>query len=269
MNTPSPKDIARIVEFGEAEAYADMFAAALPELGCKIARIGSAVALVAPALPIILFNRVMGLGLNEPATESMLADIARLYAEANVRTYAVTLGSVFQPPALPQWLQSHHLMPHDNWEKVYRKPDTTVAVPTNLRIERIGKDHAADFAHIALAAFEMPPFLAPWLMNLVGREGWQHFVAYDGENPAGTGALYIKNNIGWLGIAGTLPSYRKRGAQGAIMAQRIRAAAEAGCEWVITETGEDLPRRPNPSYHNMLRTGFTLAYQRANYIYQA
>jgi hypothetical protein len=53
------------------------------------------------------------------------------------------------------------------------------------------------------------------------------------------------------------------------MAQRIRAAAEAGCEWVITETGEDLPRRLNPSYHNMIRTGFNLAYQRANYIYQA
>src|SRR5262249_41872737 len=106
-------------------------------------------------------------------------------------------------------------------------------------------------------------------MNLVGREGWQHFVAYDGDTSAGTGALYIKNKIGWLGIAGTLASHRKRGAQGAIMAARIRAAAEAGCEWVITETGEDLPHHPNPSYHNMLRTGFNLAYQRANYLYQA
>ena len=109
----------------------------------------------------------------------------------------------------------------------------------------------------------------PWLANLIGRAGWQHYLAFEGDTAVGAGALFIKNNIGWLGFGGTLASHRKRGAQGAIMAQRIRAAAEAGCDWVITETGEDTPQNPNPSYHNMVRTRFTLAYQRANYIYQA
>ncbi len=43
------------------------------------------------------------------------------------------------------------------------------------------------------------------------------------------------------------------------MARRIRDAAALGCRWMITETGEDLPQQPNPSYHNMLRTGFLLS----------
>jgi hypothetical protein len=169
---------------------------------------------------------------------------------------------------LPDWLQAKHLLRRDNWSKVYRQPDINIHVPTDLRIESIGQTHAADFARIVVSAFEMPPFLQPWLINLVGRAGWQQYLAFDGQTAVGAGALFIKNNIGWLGIAGTLASHRKRGGQGGIMAQRIRAAAQAGCNWVITETDEDRPDQPNPSYHNMIRTGFTLAYQRTNYIYE-
>lgn len=35
-------------------------------------------------------------------------------------------------------------------------------------------------------------------------------------------------------------------------------------EWIVTETDEELPDRPNPSYHNMLRLGLPVRYVRAN-----
>jgi hypothetical protein len=114
----------------------------------------------------------------------------------------------------------------------------------------------------------MPDMLRPWLAAPVGRPGWRHYLAWASEVPVATGALFVKDQIGWLGVGSTLPSHRRRGAQGAIMAQRIRDGAELGCRWLITETGEDTPGRPNPSYHNMVRTGFTLAYQRSNYIFE-
>jgi GNAT superfamily N-acetyltransferase len=91
---------------------------------------------------------------------------------------------------------------------------------------------------------------------------------FDGETSVAGGALFVKGDVGWLGIASTLPAHRRHGAQGALMARRIRDAVELGCRWVVTETGEDTPEHPNPSYHNMLRTGFVLAYQRPNYIAQ-
>jgi hypothetical protein len=78
----------------------------------------------------------------------------------------------------------------------------------------------------------------------------------------------VKGATGWVGFGATLPSHRKRGGQGAIMARRIAEGIDLGCKWLVTETGEDSPERPNPSYHNMLRTGFQLAYQRPNYIHQ-
>jgi hypothetical protein len=49
------------------------------------------------------------------------------------------------------------------------------------------------------------------------------------------------------------------------MARRIADGAALGCRWFTSETGQDLPDKPNPSFHNMLRTGFSVAYHRPNY----
>jgi len=80
----------------------------------------------------------------------------------------------------------------------------------------------------------------------------------------GGGALHIDRDVGWLGIGATLADSRGRGGQGAVMARRIADAAATGCTTLTTETGI-LPGRPNPSLANMLRSGFTLAYERANW----
>lgn len=73
-------------------------------------------------------------------------------------------------------------------------------------------------------------------------------------------------DVGWLGFGATLESHRGQGSQSAIFARRIRAAADLGVKLLITETGEELPDRPNPSYRNMLRAGFRLAYPRQNWL---
>ena len=179
--------------------------------------------------------------------------------------YTLQICPHAQPRALSTWLEARQLISGDNWAKVYRPAHPPVTVPTDLRIERIGLEHAEDFARVTCAAFALPERFHPWLASSVGRPGWHHFLAWDAALPVACAALYVTSgHVGWLGMAGTLPTHRRRGAQGSLMAHRIRLSA-LGCEWLVTETGEDTPNRPNPSYHNMLRTGFKLAYQRLNY----
>jgi hypothetical protein len=48
--------------------------------------------------------------------------------------------------------------------------------------------------------------------------------------------------------------------------RRIRGAAVLGCTWVASETAEETPERPNPSYRNMRRAGFEVVYMRENYV---
>lgn len=133
-----------------------------------------------------------------------------------------------------------------------------------MRVERV--ERGAVFADTAVRGYGIPTFFREWLTLLPGRESWHCFVALDGETPAGAGALFTAGEVGWLGIAGTLPEHRGKGAQSALLAARIEAAAAAGCKVVTTETGAPRDGQPGASYRNIVRAGFEPRYVRANYL---
>jgi GNAT superfamily N-acetyltransferase len=269
MADVTPEELALVTEFAEAGACIDLCEAVpaqfAAEFGIRVERIGSAVALMAEKFDIPLFNRVIGLGVKEPATETMLEDIAALYRPSGVK-YMVQLCPSALPALLPEWLEARDVKLRDNWAKAYRRAEPVVS-ETSLRLEVIGTEWASAFVNIAGTAFGMPDIVLHMIATLIGRQGWRHYMTFDGDQPVGIGSLFVRGHVGWLGVGATLPSHRGRGSQGAIMARRISDAGELGCKWVVTETGEDKPESPNPSYHNMVRTGFKLAYLRPNYIY--
>ena len=128
--TLSPAQAAEVVEFGEGEAYADFFFSAPAELGVSVQRLGSAMLLVAQRLDIVLFNRVIGLGLREPASDTALEAILSIYRQAGVHASAGQLSPAAQPPVLSLWLEARGLRPADNWAKVYRAADPEMTMPT-------------------------------------------------------------------------------------------------------------------------------------------
>jgi hypothetical protein len=108
-----------------------------------------------------------------------------------------------------------------------------------------------------------PKDIPEWLSAsaLRPRDRWTK--VYRGAEPApATATRYVIT----LGVATTLSSARGRGAQGALLAQRIHDGLALGCTWFVTETGEETPERPNPSFRNMIRAGFTVAYHRQNFM---
>jgi GNAT superfamily N-acetyltransferase len=262
-------ELAEICEFGEAWAVAALPEAApaafARETGLHVERIGSAVAVVMERVPHILFNRVIGLGLREPATEAMVDRIVDLYQPHGVR-FAVQLSPAAQPAALPGWLAARGVQRGDSWLKFIRGVEPPPPAPTDLRIAAIGPEWAAAYAETIRTVFDMPPLFRPWVQANIGRPGWRHYLAFDGDQPMATAALFVRDGIGWLGEAGTLPAARGRGAQSALLARRIADAAALGCRQLVVETGDDTPEDPNPSTHNVRRAGFALAYRRPNYL---
>jgi hypothetical protein len=77
--------------------------------------------------------------------------------------------------------------------------------------------------------------------------------------------MHIADRIGWLGIGATRPEHRRRGAQSSLLAARIAAGLELGVEGFTTETGRPLPGEPGPSFANIQRAGFQIAYDRPNW----
>jgi len=272
MSNLTPKKIATLNEFGESEAWANYYLCAPPDFVEKYRleakKNGSGWVTMIPGLDLTFFNRIVGLGVGDIATESLLNDAIGVLQNAGCKNYMAQISPLAQPSHLPEWLNARGFTKGRNWAKVYRGNDPAPSVPTDLRIESIGKDHANAYADVALTAFEMTPELRPMVNGNVGKPGWHHYLAFDGEQPVSAAAMFVKDDVGWLGFGSTLESYRKRGGQGAMFARRIQDGLSIGCKWFVTETGEDTPEDPNPSYHNMLRTGFELAYLRPNYVYQ-
>jgi len=271
MTDLTSEQIAILNEFGEADAWADYFLCAPPEFAreykVEAKRIGSVRVTMIPGMDWAFFNRIVGLGVREPAVESLLDEAIGVLQDAGCKNYMAQVCPSAQPSSLPDWLSARGFTKSRNWAKVYRDNEAAPTIATDLRVERIGTEYASAFADVVLTAFEMPLELQPMIAGVVGKPGWHHYLAFDGDQPVSAAAMNVSGGTGWLGFGSTLESHRKRGGQGSLFAQRIADGLKLGCQWFVTETGEDTPESPNPSYHNMLRAGFKFAYLRPNYVH--
>jgi hypothetical protein len=251
----------------ERDASADFWAAA-PEAtrrayGVAHRRVGDGVLLTAPGLDGSLpFNRLTGYGLAGARPEDLDGAI-RAFEAAGVKTWTIQV-----PPAairLAELATARGLVPHPRtWVKFARGTEPPPA--GGLRVRPAEPADAETFGEICRAAFGMPDTVAPWIAALVGRPRWRCFLACDGDETVGTGALFVSNGLGWLGFGGTLPGHRGRGGQTAMLAARIAAGIAAGCRAFSTETGLPLPGEPGPSFRNICRAGFREVYRRPNLV---
>jgi GNAT superfamily N-acetyltransferase len=254
------------IESAEEEGYLDAFRAAPPALaqqhGIAHARLGGVTCTIVADLPRSrIFNHVFGLGRSEPASDEQLDRIAEFYGK---ETYFVALAQDADGD-LAARLEARGFVPDYAWTKFRRGVEPLEPVETELRVEPIGPQHARDFGRIVAAGFELPEFTGRWLAALFARPRWTCFLAFAGDEPAATGTLFVCRGVGWLSFAATLPEFRRRGAQSALLAGRIRAAAELGCSLVVGETGALEEGRSSDSYRNIVRAGFEPVYDRPNY----
>ncbi|MDX1655484.1 MAG: GNAT family N-acetyltransferase [Candidatus Competibacteraceae bacterium] len=236
------------------------------QLGMGTLEVNGALLSVADREPRnILVNRVLGLGLERPARAEDIETIRARYREAGVEEFFLHLHPQARPAQLRGWLEDAGLVRTRSWMKFSRDLSPPPQLQSELRVEPIGPEHAEDFARIVAFGFDFTDAALPCLAALVGRPDWHIYMSFAGDQPAGTGALLVRDGIGWLDWAATHPDHRRKGGQGALLARRIRDAAELGCRMLFTATGEEVPGDPQHSYKNILRVGFQEAYLRENY----
>jgi hypothetical protein len=260
-----------LVEIAEVAAFESAYEAAswdfARDQGLWCARSGEAIALCLPATDAKVYNRVVGLGVSEPATAAMIDGALDWFRNSGVYTPAFTVFPNAQPPELQGWLYDRGMQPIDTLIKCYRNASPVENVETDLYVTRIGPEQGWDFALVLSEGFGSPDWICSWLGELAGRPEWHLYVAYDGIEPAACGALFVRNGVGWLGFGATRPAFRRRGAQGAIMTRRLQDGIAMGCQAFTSETWEPEPGERNPSLNNMFRTGFQFVHRRINFAY--
>lgn len=219
----------------------------------------------AAADPSILLNRVHGLGLETPVTVTSVEAIRKIYAERGIGRWFLHLFEEQLSAEVRACLTAPGFERRRAWMKFVANNPAPRQVHCALSVERIGPGQAGHFGHIVCSAFGMRNSSAPLFAALADDPRWQLFVSYDGDQPAGAGALFVESGFGWLDWGATQAEFRRRGSQSAVMAARLARAAELGCQYLFTETGEAVAGEPQHSYGNILKAGFRELCARQNF----
>ena len=181
---------------------------------------GSACVSLARNIDILGFNRVIGLGLFQTASEQMVDDIISKYKTAGIKRFFIQIHPEAAPPKLKEWFESRKIHHYNNWVKLYRGVEDPPDTETELEIREVqDKDEVDRFGEIITLSFDWPAEMRQWFENLVGRKCWKTYLAFDGDKAVAAASMYVKDDCGWLSFASTLPDYRGKGAQTALIAR--------------------------------------------------
>jgi ribosomal protein S18 acetylase RimI-like enzyme len=178
--------------------------------------------------------------------------------------------STLADPALHGQLARRGYQPR-GFENVLGHPLDGVAVAAGeSRVERAQPAEMPLLMEVLVTAFttpdtggvggdELPPAdaIRDALVRTMSVSGFEGFAArIDGEI-VGAAAFRIDGDVAQFCGAGTLPRFRRRGVQTALLRARLKRAREAGCSVAVVCT-----QPASKSQQNVQREGFALLYAR-------
>lgn len=258
---------------GIAYAFARVNSAALrslyrPEIaeehGLRTVSVKSALALLT-ASPVAVLNRVVNLGVFEPATPAQVDEIAALYARAHL-PFTVQLSPTAGPPELPTWLSERGLRTADEWTVLARSPGPGAEV-AGLHVGRVGPEEASKYARLYESAFALPFGQGNIAASTIGQPGWYHYAAQDERRAFAVAAMFVHEGAALFAGSGTLGAENGRGAQTALIARRLADAAAKGCDLALVESSERLGDETPVPLRNVMRAGFRVAFYQRTFVY--
>ncbi|MFL6628947.1 MAG: GNAT family N-acetyltransferase [Vitreoscilla sp.] len=241
---------------------------ALGAADAHVVEIGSGVAAFAERLFGRKLNHVTGLGLAGAIDEDALARLEAAYA---ARGLGVEIDLCPHADAGALALLGRRGYAVNAFSNTYARTLDDVPARAAGGIE-ILQGRAADalFVDASVAGFSVqarqrPRELLAALARIAqAREDTTLFVARVDGQVAGSAGLAVmdtpRGRIGELHIASTLPAFRGRGVQAALLQARLAAARDAGCALVFVGA-----RPANTSARNVERAGFGLAFTKATF----
>jgi ribosomal protein S18 acetylase RimI-like enzyme len=265
-----PADLAARIDQAEARlmiAIARAAAARDAGLGSFVVPIGAGAAVYAgPSSPS---NKMIGIGFDEAVDDAVLADVEARFAARRAPLQAEI--SVLAAPDLHGRLAARGYAPVA-FEHVLGHPLASgiAPAPAGVDVEVVAAGDIGRLGDVLVDAFASPDAggvggdaippadeIRRYFEITMSVDGFVGYVArIDGEI-AGGAALRLDGTVAQFCAAGTLPRFRRRGVQTALLRVRLAEAGAAGCTVgvVVTQPG-------SKSQQNAQREGFALLYAR-------
>jgi GNAT superfamily N-acetyltransferase len=271
MHSVLDAPFSRRIELFEARVWRRIHESTAPTvaktLSVSAQTVGGATALHAPTVDVLALNRVLGAGLKRPLTNTDVDEFIEAFRSVGTRRFFVQLSPFAEPADAHAILERAGFRRYNSWVKLFRPLEEEPQARSDLVVRAMDRP-SEDHVRLLMSSFDWPEVLYPWLASAMTAASWRHYGAYDGSQLAAAASMWVEEGLAAFGPAATHPDFRRRGAQSALVARRVRDAIKAGCTLAVTETAEDRPERKGQSFLNVTRLGFQVAYVRPNYLYQ-
>lgn len=236
-------------------------------LGIAVERIGGGVALSVRNDVTGYFSKALGFGFAEPVTADLADRIFAFYDQHGSPGTTLQIAPEVLPGDWDAICARHDLRANGSWWKLACPTAGATPQPSDLRAGPVDPDQIDEWIGVLLDGFGMPENLADMMTGGING-GLAPFAAWDGDEMVAAANLYIHRDVGSLNATATLPTHRNRGAQTALISARIKAAAEAGCRWLVAETDVAEHGASSPSLNNLKRAGLQPRYVRQNWVWR-
>jgi len=206
-------------------------------------------------------TQTFGLGLFADASHDDLTLLERFFLERGAPVFHEV--SPIADGALLPMLVERDYRPIELTNVMHRAitPDDAIAAPSSIRARLIEPGEEAMWAETAARGWsesqELFEFMNRFVSISAQSEGTRCFIAERDGVAMAAAALAVHDGVALLAGASTRPEWRGQGAQAALVKERLRQAAEQGCEIAM------MGARPgSASQRNAERNGFLIAYTR-------
>jgi GNAT superfamily N-acetyltransferase len=254
--------LARRVEGAQAQGRADAARAhsrCCPGAGIAVEAVGGGFAIINPCGPPTTRAHAFGLGMNGPVTEADLGRLADFYRGLVAHVNLCPLAH----PSLLELLgrRGYRVV---EWNNVLVRAlggeEAAGPLPAGLEARPAAAAEAELWARVVAQGYSGQEEVGAALgagVALFDLLAVRCFLGLVGGEPAGGGAVAWHQGVATLLGTSTLPRFRGRGLQAALLQARLALAARQGCDLATTNTDPG-----STSQRNVERQGFRVAYTR-------
>lgn len=269
-------DFAAQLELAEVAAWLDLYVALPTEFAqrfeLELIHVGGVVLTRCPTIPFVHFNCALNLGLPLPASETDVDAVIKAYRQANVREFAFFHTPHCQPAQLAEWFTARGLRIRGGWDRIYRN-NTPLKfldsqVPALTQVEQVTRDTAHEWATFIDDQYGLPT--KPWLLALVGRPGWRHYVLRQNGAIVAVRSVYIHpEGAAWLGIEAPVPGVMAPSYDLDVHLCHaiVKDGLASGVRYFVADIEAPTSAMDTPAYHHFGALGFRRAYFRSHYAY--
>lgn len=261
-------ELARRVELAEANACrecAEAFRLAHPEFPTAVEEIGGGIAVFAGVDSPV--TQAIGVGLGDAVTEEDLDRLGDFFLQRNAPA-AVELCPLVDMSLYEKFAtRGYRLLEVSNVliREIAAPNEPKISGLSGVTVQPASRDQAKLWTATVAQGFAEQFPVTPEMLDVM--EGFFHatnataFLAYVDAEVAGGAALAIHGGVCGLFGASTLPDFRSRGVQTALLEARISWAIGRGCDLAVS-----IAQPGSISHRNIERAGFRVAYTRTKLI---